>query len=105
MHKCETRKQTFTVEDMETSKDVVPAHKTQSDEYTANFAVFKSSVELIICGGVPNNVGTVGPSKTESDRFCGTFIGILIHARMKEYELHLQKRLSSTYSGPQYYLL
>jgi hypothetical protein len=74
------KKRTSPVDDMETSKDVLPAHKTQSDEYTANLAVFKSSVELIICGGVPNNVGTVGPSKITSDRFCGTFIGRLTHA-------------------------
>lgn len=66
MYKNEKR--TFTVDDMETSKDVLPAHKTQLDEYTANLAVFKSSVELIICGGVPNNVETVGPSNTKSDR-------------------------------------
>lgn len=76
------KKRTFAVDDMETSKDVLPAHKTQSDEYTASLAVFKSRVELMTCGGVPKSVGTVGPSKTKSDRICGTFIGKLTHARI-----------------------
>ena len=35
---------------------------------------------LINWGGVPYNVGTSGPLKTESDKFTGTFMGRLIHA-------------------------